>query len=99
MSVENDISCRLTGHCVYGAEIDRELGDLIPTKAPRPQRKFLYARFNPDTSQDGLNAVGLSDINPDKVTLDNVDGINDFVRIGKAEAEHVKLEKQFQAFL
>jgi hypothetical protein len=102
-SVDQDTNCRTTGRCVYGEELDREVGDLIPrreradgTLEPIPVtedlgRAFLYSRYNADLSEYGLAALGLPDVDPDKVAqLDAVDAMDDLRRIGRAVAEKVE---------
>ena len=100
-SVDQDLNCRTVGRCVYGAPLDREIGDLIPkntggTAIPLSQdlgRAFLYARYNTELSFDGLRNMGLGDIDPKKVSkLDSVDALEDLSRVGKKLAEEVKLE-------
>jgi|RhiMetdeSRZDD1v2_1073273.scaffolds.fasta_scaffold146956_2 hypothetical protein len=99
--VDQDINCRAVGRCVYGAPIDRELGDLIPrddrgTPFPLSQdlgRAFLYARYNLDLSSEGLHTMGLGDVDPTKVgKLDSVEHIDDLSRVGKRLAQEVRLE-------
>jgi len=100
-SVDQDLNCRTIGRCVYGAPIDREVGDLIPKDArgnaiPLSQdlgRSFLYARYNAELHFDGLRKMGLGDIDPKKVSkLDSVDALGDLSRVGKKLAEEVTLE-------
>ena len=44
-------------------------------------RRFLCARYNADLSRDGLNALGLPDIEPGKVqNLDSIDYIPTYAR-------------------
>jgi patatin-like phospholipase/acyl hydrolase len=106
--VDQDINCRIIGRCVYGgtfdhemgrcADIDRELGDLIPRRedgSPIPVsvdlgRQFLYARYNAELSASWLKARGLGDVDPASVAqLDSVAHIDDLVRVGQALAEEV----------
>ena len=100
-SVDQDLNCRTIGRCVYGAPIDREVGDLIPTDGngkviPLSQdlgRAFLYARYNAELSFDGLRKMGLTDIDPKKVSkLDSVDALEALSRVGQKLAEEVRLE-------
>jgi len=105
--VDQDINCRTVGRCVHGAEIDRELGDLIPRGddgRPVPVsvdlgRQFLYARYNAELSTQWLSARGLGDVDPASVAqLDSVAHIDDLVRVGRALAaevspEHFNLER------
>jgi hypothetical protein len=99
--VDQDINCRIVGRCVYGAPIDRELGDLIPRDgdgkvipiAVNQNRRFLYARYNAELTSKWLSEHGLGDVDPSKVAqLDSVEHINDLVRVGKAVADDVKIE-------
>jgi hypothetical protein len=100
-SVDQDLNCRTVGRCVYGAPLDREIGDLVPQddngKAiPLSQdldRAFLYARYNAELSFDGLRKMGLNDIDPNKVSkLDSVDALEDLLRVGQKLGEEVKIE-------
>lgn len=99
--VDQDINCRTVGRCVHGADIDEEVGDLIPrdeagNEIPLSQdlgRRFLYARYNADLTAKWLNSRGLGDVDASKVAqLDSVEHVNDLVRVGKAVAEEVKIE-------
>src|SRR5215510_351269 len=99
ISVENDITCRTLGRCVYGGELDIELGTLIPVEAAPSPRQFLYARYNPDVSEHGLAAMGLATIKAETLRMDNVAAIPDLIRIGEKSAELVDLPAQFAAFL
>ena len=100
-SVDQDLNCRTIGRCVYGAPLDREVGDLIPRDAggnaiPLSKdlgRAFLYARYNAELTFDGLRMMGLNDIDPNNVSkLDSVDALEDLARVGQKLAEEVKLE-------
>ena len=56
IAIENDIKCRTIGRCVYGAKIDRELGDLRRPLQQYPEdlgRRFLLA-----LSYRGLRVAG-----------------------------------------
>jgi uncharacterized protein len=98
-SVDQDINCRAIGRCVFGEPVDRELGDMIPREhdpfegppiAPDADcgRQFLYARYNPDVSRLGLNALGLARIDPDRVqALDQIDHIDEMRDVGQAYAD------------
>jgi uncharacterized protein len=99
--VDQDINCRVFGRCVYGAPIDREMGDLIPRdedQRPVPLAKdlgraFLYARYNADLGREGLDTMGLNDIDPEQVgQLDSVKYIDALSRVGQRLAEEVRLE-------
>lgn len=99
--VDQDINCRVIGRCVHGAEIDRELGDLVPRGEdgrPVPAdvglgRQFLYARYNAELSTSWLSARGLGDVDPSSVAqLDSVAHIDDLVRVGQKLADEVRPE-------
>ena len=99
--VDQDVNCRTIGRCVYGAPIDRELGDLIPRDqagkviptAVNLNRRFLYARYNADLTSRWLNEHGLGDVDPSQVAqLDSVEHINDLVKVGKVVAQDLKIE-------
>ena len=50
-------------------------------------RAFLYVRYNADLSREGLDCLGLHDIDAEKAQkMDAVDQIPNFVRIGEANA-------------
>lgn len=99
--VDQDINCRTVGRCVYGAPIDRELGDMIPN-APADQdlgRAFRYARYNAELTSKALNAWGLGDIDPNAVSqLDSVAHLADLSRIGQRLGDEIKVE-HFGSFI
>lgn len=99
ISVENDINCRIIGRCVYGDRIDSEIGSLIPAESRASPRQFLYARYNPDITQEGLTAMGLGDIKAGTLQIDNVAAIPDLLRVGEKAAEAVDLPRQFALFM
>ena len=111
MTVEVDICCRQIGRCVHGAEIDLELTGMMgyfddelgamEQSAAKAQRKaFLYARYDPDISRQGLAALGLEDIDSDGLAIDSVTMIDEMFRIGEAVArEQVDFPGPFSAFL
>ncbi len=107
ISTENDINCRVFGRCVHGSKIDSVLGDMIPldqTKNRIPLTKnlgkhFLYARYDADISDRGLSELGLSDVNASKLTMDNVDAIEDLKRIGAAAAKRINFAEEFSTFV
>jgi predicted acylesterase/phospholipase RssA len=99
--IDQDINCRAVGRCVYGAPIDRELGDLVPRDAAGVEiplsrdlgRAFLYARYNAELTRAGLDAMGLSDVDPEQVSkLDSVQYIPQLRRVGRKVGDEVRLE-------
>ena len=104
MQIDQDINCRTVGRCSYGAPIDMEMGDLIPrtdpantagTKLPLSDnlhRQFLYARYNADLSQPGLDAMGLSHIVSDEVRqMDSIKYIDKLREVGQTAAKKVDM--------
>lgn len=92
MQIDQDINCRTVGRCIYGAPIDRELGDLVPMDEEGnilgldsdANRHFSYVRYNADLSQQALDELGLDDIDSDEVRkLDSVDQMSNLRKIGK----------------
>lgn len=64
------------------ASLDHDLG-----------RAFPYARYNADLSREGLEALGCSKMDPEKVQkLDAVDQIDNLLQIGFNAGENIKLE-------
>lgn len=85
IQVDQDINCRTFGRCNYGDEIDLELGDMIPKG--KTNRDFLYVRYNPDLSESGLEEMGLSSIESEKVRkMDSVAHIKDLQLVGSKTA-------------
>lgn len=98
---DQDTNCRFVDRCVHGAILDREIGDMIARVAdgkriPLSQdldRRFLYARCNADLSREGLDAMGLNDIQPKNVQkLDSIEYIDDLRRVGPKVAQEIKIE-------
>jgi hypothetical protein len=102
VQVENDINCRTIGRCVYGEPIDAEIGDLVVPGPLTPTLggHFLYARYDADVSPQGLNSLGLGEIDRRQLKMDNVGSIPDLKRIGRAAAERqVDVPRQFATFM
>ena len=104
MQTDQDINCRTIGRCTYGAPIDLEMGDLIPRSAPNSSgtdvlplstglgRQFLYARYNADLSQQGLDKMGLSHIVSDEVRqMDSVKYIDKLREVGNKAGKQVNM--------
>jgi hypothetical protein len=97
---------RVVGRCIYGAVLDRELGNMMPrdeqgkvlSLARDLERHFLYARYDADRTEEGLQRLGLSNIDAEVARrLDAVARVEDLLRIGHAAAMEVRLVKQFGA--
>jgi patatin-like phospholipase/acyl hydrolase len=96
-SNEQDFLCRVFGRTLCGDELDREIGDLMAPartlpdgRLPGPLRTklFTYVRYNAELSDDGLAALGVSEINPAHVQeMDSTDHIAELRRVGEAVAD------------
>lgn len=93
-----DMACRLLGECRFGPRIDREYGDMVIPDPPVGNwtggKHFAYVRYDPDVTQEGLNVMGLDDINAEDVQkMDSIEYIAKIQRVGQSyAAEYVKLE-------
>lgn len=96
MAIENDVSCRVIGRCVYGNIIDRELGHMIPSEAT--DRAFTYVRYDADLSREGLTALGVAQPK-EKLVMDNVKAMDTFGEIGAAAASTVNVSSHFSGFI
>ncbi len=100
---EQDLLCRAFGNCLFGDELDREVGDLVDKdnrlQRPVDSRLFTYVRYNAELSRDGLDRLGLSDISPEDVQkLDSVENIKELQTVGQAVAKHV-CKEHFSKFI
>ena len=120
--VDQDMSCRTVGRCVFGNVIDREVGDMIP-RVRQPQdryltfterqalpvrplsdglgRAFLYARYNPELTADGLRKLNICDFNLDdllRMDLATPENIMKLAEIGAAAGKQV-CRDHFGSFL
>ncbi len=99
-----DMACRLLGECRHGGEIDREVGDMVAAPdAPNwtGSKQFAYVRYDPDVTREGLDALGLKDIDPANVQrLDSVSFIPEMQRVGTAyAATHVDIDDHLEGFI
>lgn len=102
-----DMVCRVLGECRHGGQIDREFGtmELKPGASAtssnwKGTKQFAYVRYDPLTSQDGLDTLGLNEVSSQAMQLmDAVEFIDDLQKVGQAYADqHVKPE-HFTGFL
>ncbi len=96
---------------MFGEPIDREIGDMIPRQGdpltgglvPLKEdcgRQFLYARYNPDVSRSGLDALGLNKVDPDHVqALDQIEYISEMQSVGREYAARFVDMAPFQRFV
>lgn len=109
MQVDQDINCRTVGRCIFGAPIDREMGDLLPLDKNNNMldlqsdayRHFSYVRYNADLSETGLERLNLSHIDSEKVReMDSVEFMPQLRAVGKAAGTHqVNVKDHFVNFL
>ncbi len=109
MQVDQDINCRTVGRCVFGAPIDRELGDMIPLDANgKPlsldndaNKHFTYARYNADLSEEGLQRAGLAHIDSDHVReMDSVKYIPQLREVGRTVGkQQINVMAHFKNFI
>ncbi len=102
VSVENDILCRTVGRCVFGAEIDREIGALeVPLSDASDDlgRRFLYARYNPNLTRKGLKALGLHDLAGIHFGMSDVAKIPQLQKIGATYAAGLGFLRDFAPFV
>jgi hypothetical protein len=96
--VEQDLLCRVFGRARVGEPIDAELGDLS-AGSPTILKLFSYMRFDADLSREGLDRLGLTDLDPEHVQrLDGIEHIPELEQVGDALAERVG-EGLFEGFL
>ncbi len=92
-----DMVCRVLGECRHGGEIDREFGDMVMPSGNDAnwtgQKLFTYLRYDPDVTQDGLNALNLNFIKAENVqVMDSVKSMPDIQRVGSVyAAKHVDI--------
>ncbi|MEI6827995.1 MAG: patatin-like phospholipase family protein [Desulfuromonadales bacterium] len=96
---EQDLLCRTFGNCLVGDPLDREVGDMIGSRGPVTPKLFTYLRYNAELTREGLDLLGLSDINPKDVQkLDSTDHIKELQRVGRAVVEKKLRPEHFAAF-
>lgn len=100
-SNEQDFLCRVFGNCLCGGILDREVWDMQGIDAPGPvvPKLFTYMRYNADLSRDGLDSLGLAQIEPRSVQqMDSVDHISELQQVGQVVAKQVDIA-HFLGFL
>ena len=101
-NAQQDFLCRTFGRCVFGDVIDREVGDMIGSVGPGPSgfKHFTYIRYNADITQEGLDALGLQNINSaDVQAIDSVAHIQQLDMIGQVAASRSVDLKHYDKFL
>jgi patatin-like phospholipase/acyl hydrolase len=98
-----DMSCRVIGECRFGAEVDREFGNLQVRKSDWGKdgsKHFSYLRYDPDVTQAGLRRLKLPKVDPAAMRqMDSTDHIPDIQRVGMTYAEkYVDVRRHFAGF-
>jgi uncharacterized protein len=97
---EQDFLCRVFGNCLAGGPLDREIGDMIGKRGPVTPKLFTYMRYNAELTREGLDGLGLKDIEPKHVqALDSVQYVGELSRVGQAVAAQQIKAEHFAKFL
>ena len=99
-----DMACRMLGECRFGPRIDREYGDMVIPDPPVGNwtggKHFVYMRYDPDVTQEGLQALGLEDIKADDVQkMDSIEHVADIQRVGQAYAAKFVKPEHLRGFV
>jgi patatin-like phospholipase/acyl hydrolase len=96
---QQDFLCRIFGRCLGGDILDRESGDLIGQGIPKVPKLFTYVRYNAELSREGLDSLGLQNLNPAYVQqMDSVEHISDMQQVGQAIAAQKVQAQHFANF-
>jgi hypothetical protein len=98
---EQDLLCRVFGKCLAGDPLDRELGDLMPAHGALGdgQKLFTYVRYNVELTRQGLDGIGCTTIQPERVQkLDSIDAMEELFTVGTAVAKKKVREDHFAGF-
>lgn len=88
---QQDYLCRCLGQCIFGEELDGEVGDLLNDAQVLPRAWFSYVRYNRTYRKDEMAAILRDD--PSLARIDAVKAVSRLREIGKAYAhDHVQLE-------
>lgn len=94
-----DLNCRTFGKCLAGPEIDREIGTMIGATGPVSPKLFTYLRYDADVSREGLDRLGLPEVQPEEVQLmDSVQYIPQIQKVGARLAEREVRAEHFAPF-
>jgi patatin-like phospholipase/acyl hydrolase len=98
-----DMTCRVLGDCRHGAQIDQEFGDMISLPGAvnwTGTKLFTYLRYDPDVGREGLEKLGIADIDPAHVQkLDSIKYISEIQRVGRAYASQHVAPQHLRGFL
>jgi patatin-like phospholipase/acyl hydrolase len=97
---QQDMLCRVFGKCLVGEPLDSEVGDLIHSRGPVSPKLFTYLRYDAALSRQGLESLGLPDIDPLHVqAIDAVQYVDELRRVGQAIGARQVRQEHFSAFL
>ena len=101
IQVEQDINCRTFGRCVYGSEIDREIGNLVLPAENAGSRPFLsLCSLQCRPQSEGPKRPWLGRRRAAAVQkMDAVDQIENLSRVGKAVAQKEVSIEHFGPFV
>jgi patatin-like phospholipase/acyl hydrolase len=100
VQTQQDMLCRVFGKCLVGGPLDSEVGDLLNCRGPVSPKLFTYLRYDAELSRQGLEALGLADIDPVCVqALDCVDYLDEIQRVGQTIGARQVRAEHFSAFL
>lgn len=95
---EQDLLCRVFGDCRHGAQLDREVGDLIGVQGPSGDKLFTYVRYNAELTREWLQENGLAHIDPrDVQALDSTAHMAQLSEVGRGVAAQVS-SAHFEGF-
>jgi hypothetical protein len=77
---------------IPGATVEQQYAEPAIPLATDLGRRFLYARYNADLSRQGLDSLGLTDVDPKSIQkMDAVENIESLLEIGRASGKSVQL--------
>ncbi|MEH6457883.1 MAG: patatin-like phospholipase family protein [Cocleimonas sp.] len=98
-SAEQDILCRSFGNCLCGDEIDMEIGNMLNMQGPTKDKLFTYMRYNTNLTAQGLEAIGITDIDPKILwEMDNTKYLDELNHVGEMAASHKVKTEHFTGF-
>lgn len=105
-SNEQDFLCRVFGNCLYGPEIDGEIGDMCetngsPSKGPIKSKLFTYVRYNAELTKNGFDELNINSTKIDHIkmqAMDDARNLKGLQTIGKAVAKKQVRASHFNRF-
>ena len=96
--VHQDLLCRTTGRCLFGADIDSEIGSLVRPKTDYESSQFTYARYNHHFSfnekkQDPNLSFPYPELIKNKLPMESAEILEPLLNFGREYAhKSLKLE-------